>query len=461
MNNILILIGLYAIIGTLIALYFKGAKTQESFFIGDRNISGVVSALTYAATTYSAFMMVGLVGLSYATGVGALGFELTYLVGTLFFLSYYGPKIWKIAKDKGVVSPSGLLEKRYGLKTARIAALISLLALIPYTSVQLTGVALILETNANLSFTTGILIVGILIALWAFLGGLRGVALTDSIQGILMIVVSIFALIWVTYKFDFSAISSMGELMYVPNAIWTPKFFLGLTLPWFFFALTNPQVFQRLFIPKDLSALRKMIVYFGLFGVIYTAIVSFIGIQLKVLTFQGLFPVVQYRDNVTPTLLSLMPEWLSLLLALSIMAAAITTANSIVLTLSSMVSRDIVKEKGIFYGRISIIIMTIFIGLFAAKKVSYIVELSVLSSTILLCLLPLIFGLFHYNIGKDLTGSVTLVGGFLVAVLLTFFKVSLIGLPTAITTLIVCFGLFFVMGNLESKHIIKKNNIRR
>jgi SSS family solute:Na+ symporter len=456
MNNILILIGIYAIIGTLIAFYSKGSKTQESFFIGDRNISGVVSALTYAATTYSAFMMVGLVGLSYATGVGALGFELTYLVGTLFFLSYYGPKIWRIAKEKGVVSPSGLLEKRYGLKTAKIAAIISLLALIPYTSVQLTGVALILETNANLSFATGILIVGILIALWAFLGGLRGVALTDSIQGILMIVVSIFALIWVASRFDFSAISSMGELMYVPNVIWTPKFFLGLTIPWFFFALTNPQVFQRLFIPKDLSALRKMIVYFGLFGVVYTVIVSFIGIQLRILTFQGLFPIVQYRDNVTPTLLSLMPEWLSLLLALSIMAAAISTANSIVLTLSSMVSRDIIKEKGIFYGRISIVIMTIFIGLFAAKKISYIVELSVLSSTILLCLLPLIFGLFHYNIGKDLTGSVTIVGGFLVAVLLTFFKISLIGLPTAITTLIFCFGLFFVMGTLESKYIAKQ-----
>jgi len=74
MDSIVILIGIYAILGTLIALYSRGAKTQESFFIGDRNISGVVSALTYAATTYSAFMMVGLVGLAYATGVGALGF---------------------------------------------------------------------------------------------------------------------------------------------------------------------------------------------------------------------------------------------------------------------------------------------------------------------------------------------------------------------------------------------------
>ncbi|KYC52463.1 MAG: cation symporter ActP [Candidatus Methanofastidiosum methylothiophilum] len=451
MNSMLILIGIYAVIGTAIALYSKGAKTQESFFIGDRNIGGVVSALTYAATTYSAFMMVGLVGLSYATGVGALGFELVYLVGTLFFLSFYGPKIWKIAKEKGVVSPSGILEHRYGLKTAKATAIISLIALVPYTSVQLTGVALILEKNANLNFSTGILIVGILIALWAFLGGLRGVVLTDSIQGILMISVSIIALFWVSAKVDFSQVSSLGNLMYVPNPIWTPKFFLSLTIPWFFFALTNPQVFQRMFISKDLQALRKMIVYFGLFGVLYTVIVTLIGIELKILTIKGLFPLVEYRDNVTPTLLSIMPEWLSLLLALSIMAAAITTANSIVLTLSSMVSRDIVKEKGILYGKTAIILLTAVIALFAVRKVSYIVELSVLSSTILLCLLPLVFGLFHFKIGKDLTGVLTILSGFLASVILTFFKITPFGIPIPIITLVISFLVFLIIGKLESQ----------
>ena len=451
MNSMLILIGIYAVIGTAIALYSKGAKTQESFFIGDRNIGGVVSALTYAATTYSAFMMVGLVGLAYATGVGALGFELVYLVGTLFFLSFYGPKIWRIAKEKNVVSPSGILEHRYGLKTSKATAVISLIALVPYTSVQLTGVALILEKNANLNFSTGILIVGILIALWAFLGGLRGVVLTDSIQGILMISVSIIALVWVSAKVDFSQVSSVGNLMYVPNTIWTPKFFLSLTIPWFFFALTNPQVFQRMFISKDLQALRKMIVYFGFFGVLYTVIVTLIGIELKILTIKGLFPLVEYRDNVTPTLLSIMPEWLSLLLALSIMAAAITTANSIVLTLSSMVSRDIVKEKGILYGKTAIILLTAIIALFAVRKVSYIVELSVLSSTILLCLLPLVFGLFHFKLGKDLTGIMTLLSGFVAAVALTFLKITPFGIPIPIITLIVSFSVFFIIGKIESQ----------
>jgi len=277
------------------------------------------------------------------------------------------------------------------------------------------------------------------------------VALTDSIQGILMISVSIIALVWVSARVDFSQVSSLGKLMYVPNPIWTPKFFLALTIPWFFFALTNPQVFQRMFISKDLPALRKMIVYFGFFGVLYTVIVSLIGIELKILTIKGLFPLVEYRDNVTPTLLSIMPEWLSLLLALSIMAAAITTANSIVLTLSSMVSRDIVKEKGIFYGRIAIILLTIVIALFAVRKVSYIVELSVLSSTILLCLLPLVFGLFHFKIGKDLTGVLTILSGFVTSVALTFLKITPFGIPIPIITLVVSFLVFLIIGKIESQ----------
>ncbi len=206
-----------------------------------------------------------------------------------------------------------------------------------------------------------------------------------------------------------------------------------------------------MFISKDLPALRKMIVYFGFFGVLYTVIVSLIGIELKILTIKGIFPLVEYRDNVTPTLLSIMPEWLSLLLALSILAAAISTANSIVLTLSSMVSRDIVKEKGIFYGRISIILITIVIALFAVRKVSYIVELSVLSSTILLCLLPLVFGLFHFKAGKDLTGVLTILSGFVTSVALTFLKITPFGIPIPIITLVVSFIVFLIIGKIESQ----------
>ena len=448
MNSFLVLLIFYAILGTVIAIYVREARSQEEFFVGGRKIGGVVSALTYASTTYSAFMMVGLVGLSYSTGVGALGFELMYLVGTLFLLSYYAPKVWSLGKEKGYISPSELIGERYGDVTAKLSAILALFALIPYTSIQLIGVALILEKNAALSYSNGIVIAAVLIALWAFIGGLRGVALTDAIQGLFMLATAFAALAWVSLRVDFSAVSKLGELMYVPNKIWTPKFFAALTIPWFFFALTNPQVFQRLFIPKDKRALRKMIIYFGLFGLIYTVIVTLLGIELRLMTVEGSFPFITNRDEVTPNLLAIMPSWISLLLALSILAAAITTANSIVLTLSSMVSREI--AGGVLVGRIVVVVLTIFVAIFALQRVSYIVELAVLSSTILLCFLPLIFGIFHFKIGGKITGVSTLLIGFTAAVMLTYFKVSI--LPPSVLTFFLVFATFFLVGFAESRN---------
>ncbi|RLI73301.1 sodium:solute symporter family protein [Archaeoglobales archaeon] len=453
MNSFIALIVFYAFLGTAIAIYARGARSQEEYFVGGRRISGIVSALTYASTTYSAFMMVGLVGLSYASGVGAAGFELMYLVGTLFLLSYYAPKVWKMGKEGGLVSPAELIGSRYGDITAKLSAIIALIALIPYTSIQLIGVALILEKNANLDFSIGVLIAAVLIALWAFIGGLRGVAWTDAIQGFLMLSAAILAVVWVSFKVDFSTISKLDGLLYVPNKIWTPKLFAALTIPWFFFALTNPQVFQRLFIPKDKTALRKMIIYFGLFGLIYTVLVTLLGLELKLMTLNGDFPSISYRDDVTPTLLTIMPPWLSLLIALSILAAAITTANSIILTLSSMISRDVVRERGILVGKLAVVVLTVFVALFALQKISYIVELAVLSSTILLCFLPLIIGIFHFERGGRITGVSTLLVGFIAAIALSYLKLSPLGIPASVVTFFLTFATFFVVASFEDRKV--------
>ncbi|MBO8182006.1 MAG: sodium:solute symporter family protein [Archaeoglobus sp.] len=447
----------YAIIGTVIALYArKGIRTQEDYYIGGRKIGGAVSALTYAATTYSAFMMVGLVGLSYASGVGALGFELFYLVGTLLLLSYYAPKVWKLGKEKGFITPGDMMAERYGSVVPKIMALIVSTALIPYISVQLIGVALIIEKTSGISFINGIFLAAILIAFWAFLGGLRGVAWTDAVQGVFMLVLAILAVVWVyTYAFSdvsfTTEVSKLGDLLVVPNKIWTPMRFISLTVPWFFFALTNPQVFQRLYIPKSEFALKRMVVLFGLFGLVYTILVTFLGLELRTMTEFGAFPIIKDRDAVTPTLLSLMPPALGVLLSLSIFAAAITTANSIVLTLASMISRDLFGSEKISTGKLLIVLLTIAITVFALQRPGYIVELAVLSSTLLLCQLPLIFGVFHWKIGGKVAASFTLLSGFSIAVFLFYSKLNPLSVPASVWVFAVSFAVFFVSAFLEDK----------
>ncbi|MDZ7749146.1 MAG: hypothetical protein U5K43_10160 [Halofilum sp. (in: g-proteobacteria)] len=109
-----IAIGVYALLGLGVALASRrrlGTGVAEHDLAG-RRVGGVVSALSYGATTYSAFMMVGLAGLTYAGGVGALGFELIYLAG-LGLVVIFGPRFWLVGRARGHITPSEMLGDRY------------------------------------------------------------------------------------------------------------------------------------------------------------------------------------------------------------------------------------------------------------------------------------------------------------------------------------------------------------
>lgn len=413
MREFYLLLGLYALAGTGVSVaVMRANRSERDFFIGGGAIGWVVSAMTYAATTYSAFMMVGLVGLSYASGIGALIFEMVYLVATIILLSVYGGKIWELARAGGYISPMELFAGRYGARTARAGTVVAALALIPYTAVQVIGLAVILE-GYGVVFTHGVVFAVAIIALWSLLGGLRGVALTDAIQGVLMLSIAVGALIWVGDAFP------GVELSTFPNRIWTPAFFVNLTLPWSFFALTNPQVMQRLFILRSRHDLRKMIILFAVFGAAYTVITTVVGFSAAAGTTAGLFPAVADRDRVIVELMAMMGRALSLPLALSIVFASVSTANSILLTLASMVTREMKSAAPRpWMGRVVVALLSVATGFFALTRPAALVELSVASSRILMVFLPLLFGIFHTKRGGEWSGLLTIIGGFLGALLL-------------------------------------------
>jgi len=447
MTQFVILLAVYAVIGTAISFYVMKAKqSQEDYFVGGRTISWFVAAMTYAATTYSAFMMVGLVGLSYATGIGAFIFEIAYLAATLILLSVYGRRIWQLGKTKGFISPMEMFSDRYGPMTGSIGAVVAIVALIPYTSVQVIGLARILQSY-NIDLTTGMIIATAIICLWAFIGGLRGVALTDALQGLFMVAVAVIAVIWCGNQFG------GVELSTFPNKVWTPIFFINLTLPWCFFALTNPQVVQRLFIIKEKKDFSKMLVLFAVFGFLYTVIVTIMGFSAKYGTAAGTFPQVA-GDKVIANIISMMARWLALPLSLSIIFASVSTANSIILTLSSMVTRDVMKQKtNVWFGRVFIIVLTLVVLIFSLLGAGTVVDRAVSSSRILLVFIPLFVGLFHYKKGGKMAGVLTLTGGFGSAVLFTLLKLNL----SSVYTLAAAF-LFFLLGALIDELIQKPDS---
>jgi SSS family solute:Na+ symporter len=327
-------ISVYIILGIAVAVIARkkmGAGMNE-FFLANRQLGGFVSALTYAATTYSAFMMVGLAGLTYKLGVGALGFELTYLCG-LVLVVFFGPRFWLVGRKFDYLTHAQLLADRYENRAVGVvAAILCLIFLIPYAAIQLMGIGYLLSVVSKSAISN--------------MAGLRSVAWTDALQAMIMLVTSMVTLCIVVYRgfggFDKFFVQMNQE---IPQLLAGPglfKFnvFLGLSLPWLFFPLSNPQVTQRLFVPSSVTAFKQMIGGFLIFGFIYTLVSVLWGFCAKLL-----IPGLEAADLATPSLLALpiVPKLIALFVMVGILSAAISTIDSILLSLSSMCTRDLFK----------------------------------------------------------------------------------------------------------------------
>lgn len=417
----------YVAAGTLVAILARRGLTLglEDYFLANRSLGGAVLALSYAATTYSAFMMVGLAGLTYRGGVGALGFELIYLSG-LVLVVFFGPQFWQVGRRFHIVSPAELLAVRYESPAlGAVVAAASVLFLVPYSSVQLSGVALLMQglSGGAIPFATGLVLAAAVAVVWAWIGGLRSVAWTDALQALVMLLTALWAVAAVLSHLGgpgglFGQLQAQApEWLSVPGTgFFTPQTFVGLSVPWFFFALSNPQVSQRLFAPRSLGHLRIMLLGFLAFGFLYTLISILWGLSGRVL-----FPGLANPDLAAPTLLAsgLVPPVAALLAMIGITAAAISTIDSILLTLSSMVATDLFRPLRpraseatlLAVGRWAIPVVAAMALAFASFRLGLIAVLSVASSAGLLVTVPAMVGAFYWPRGTAAGALASVVGG--------------------------------------------------
>ncbi len=449
------------IVISLITVWFSRqgkATSMSSYFLGDRSMGGIISALSYSATTYSAFMMIGLAGLTYRGGVGALGFEIVYFAG-VSLVAIFGPRFWRVGKKYGYVTPSELLGHRYGQRSVAIAAgTTSLVFLIPYSAVQLSGIGYLLSgmTDGKITFMTGIIIATTLAITFSYSAGIRSVAWTDSLQAFVMIIASVLVAVLVVqglggFTAMFRTITERApEMLQVPGpGFFSFNAFLGLTIPWFFFSISNPQVSQRLFMPANLVALRRMVLIFLCFGLIYTIVSVIWGFAAF-----AAFPMLEQPDLATATILAsdYIPPALGVTVMVGILAAAVSTIDSILLTLSSIFARDMYGNMGgsqndhhqLIIGKFVIPVISILALTFAAAEFSMIVVLSVAASAGLVVVVPAIVGAFFWTGGTAMGALTSIVGGavFVVGMYLTGNNVfglnaGVLGLPVSVLLFVV------------------------
>jgi SSS family solute:Na+ symporter len=266
-------------------------------------------------------------------------------------------------------------------------------------------------TDGAIGFTAGTILATVLAIVFSLVAGLRSVAWTDSLQAIVMIISATLVVGFVISRLGgldsfFGALSDdhPGSLSVPGNGFFSFSTFLGLTLPWIFFSISNPQVSQRLYTPASLRDLRRMLIGFMVFGFIYTLVSVTWGFAALLQ-----FPDLETGDLATPQLLAsdLVPTVLGVIVMIGIIAAAVSTIDSIMLTLSSMLTRDVfavakkdsTEAQQLVVGKIVLPVIAVMAYLFAQLQVDLIAVLSVSASAGLLVMVPPIIGAFFWKRG--------------------------------------------------------------
>jgi SSS family solute:Na+ symporter len=221
-----------------------------------------------------------------------------------------------------------------------------------------------------------------------------------------------------------------------------------------FFSLSNPQVTQRLFVPKSVTAFKQMIAGFLIFGLIYTVVSVLWGFSARLL-----LPGLSSPDLATPSLLGLtiIPRLLVLIVMVGILSAAISTIDSILLSLASMCTRDLLKngfkadiseESELRTGKYIIPVLAAIFFVFAywaqgKKGLAFMIApLSAAASAGLLMAVPAIVGAFFWRRATAAGALSSMIAGAVLVLFLQFTGYKPLGIWPGVWGFVVCMVLF-------------------
>ncbi len=344
------------LLGFLIVVFFIGTYASkhiqkapdflQEYFLGSRQLNGFVLALTMVATFGSASSFVGGPGVAYNLGLGWVLLAMSQLVTGYFTLAVLGKKFAIVARKINAVTLIDFLKERYQSKWVVLLSAFSIVIfLFSAMAAQWVGGARLIESFTGLSYTTALFIFAVSVLVYVIIGGFRAVAITDSLQGIVMFIGTLLLLIG-TVIAGGGLSNIMTELtLENPNLITpygadrslTPLFVSSFWILVGIGVVGLPQVSVRAMSYRDSKAMHKAMI-------IGTVVVGFImlGMHLIGVFARVVIPGIEVGDKVMPLVaLEVLPGWLAGIVLAAPMAAVMSTVDSLLLLVSSAVIKDV------------------------------------------------------------------------------------------------------------------------
>ena len=413
---------------TLFALYtialmrnaLSGLRVSQSlrgFYVGNRNLSGPLIGLSFFATFASTNSYIGHAGKGYEYGLPWMVMPFMLIVFTYISWRWIGPRTRLLARNFDALTLPDFLAARFlngesdGREPLRvIAAFVVMFCSLLYLVAIFKGAGHLFERFFNVPYQVAIGLALIIVMLYTSIGGFVSVVRTDALQGVLMMIGAVLIFYFVTSAaggvsaIDQLSVKADKQFLFEINGGIPFVVLLGISLSGSLKLIVDPRQTSRFFALKDDAALRS-----GM----WVAIVGLTIVQLC------LYPIGIYAhllidgvsdtDLIVPTLVNnaaIFPIWAGDFLFVAIVAAAMSSMDSVLLVAASTGYKNLVQpvlstrraeaRRQVQWTRLMVITLAIIAAGLALEPPGDILQITIFSGSLYaVCFLPaVVFGLY-------------------------------------------------------------------
>lgn len=330
----------------------KDSKDLAGYYVAGKRLPSWVVAFSSNATGESAWLLLGLTGMGYAVGVHAFWVILGEVLGVAGAWVFVGRPFKEYTDRYDAITVPDYLTARFRdtSHAFRVLSAIFILSMVTfYVAAQLTASGKAFDSFLGTGYTAGVWIGAAIILYYTTVGGFKAVAYSDLVQGLLMLgclvtlpLVAVPAAGGWAGMFDAlgaadpALLRPMGAFGLSAAGIASAAGFVAIGLAF----LGSPQLLTRFMAARN----QKDIVDGGLLAVL--CVIGFdVGAVFAGMAGRVLFPALGDPETVLPQMAAgLFPEFFTGVFLVVVLAAMMSTADSLVILASSVVVRDVVQK---------------------------------------------------------------------------------------------------------------------
>lgn len=418
-----------------VGFYSRSKATNvNDYVLGGRSVGPWITAFAFGTSYFSSVVFVGYAGqFGWKYGISATWIGLgNAFIGSLLAWLVLGRRTRVMTQKLEARTMPEFFGKRYDSKALRLAgAVIAFIFLIPYTASIYNGLSRLFGMAFNIRYEVCILVMALLTAVYVIVGGYMATALNDFIQGIIMLI-GICAVILAVLTSHGGFLGALTELSQVPTdaAVTAPGLQESQGLFASFFGpdplnlfgvivLTSlgtwglPQMVHKFYTIKDEKAVKTGTVVSTFFAVVVAGGCYFLGGFGRLYSAADIYKAdgsVAF-DQIVPAMLQTLPDLLIGIVVVLVLSASMSTLSSLVITSSSTITIDLLKEtfckkmndkQQLITMRVLVAVFVLLSVIMAIKPPMFIAQLMGVSWGALAgaFLAPFMFGLYSKEITK-------------------------------------------------------------